>query len=87
MALAAGDAPAPPSPTVASLLEYLLTVSPEQCRSRASRAQARALALRWYPDSPPLLWALAQASFQAGDFCDAAALLGMHRNTLAKTWA
>src|SRR5439155_11851876 len=31
---AARDAPAAPTPTAASLLEYLLTVSPEQSRSR-----------------------------------------------------
>jgi hypothetical protein len=70
--LAAGEAPAPPTPTVASLLEYLLTVAPEQCQSSITPEQARALALRWFPVSPPLLWALAQASFQANDFRDAA---------------
>jgi hypothetical protein len=73
--LAAADAPVAPSPTVASLLEYRLTVSSEQCRSRLSLEQARTLVLRWFPKSPPLYWALAQRSFQAGDFHDAAALL------------
>src|SRR4029077_14243156 len=34
LVLAAGEATSAPAPTVASLLEYLLTVSPEQCRSR-----------------------------------------------------
>jgi tetratricopeptide (TPR) repeat protein len=37
--------------------------------------QARLLALRWFPASPPLLWALAQRAFQAEDFQDAARLL------------
>jgi hypothetical protein len=75
LVLAAGEAPVAPAPTVASLLEYLLTVSPQECRGHLSRARARALALRWFPNSAPLLWALAQGSFQAGDFGDAAALL------------
>src|SRR5207253_2751305 len=50
---AARDAPAAPTPTAASLLEYLLTVSPEQSRSRLTPAQAGELARRWFPDSPP----------------------------------
>jgi hypothetical protein len=73
--LAASDAAAAPSPDVASLLEYLLGVSAEQSRSRLDPAQARVLALRWFPNSPPLLWQLAQASFRASDFGDAAGLL------------
>jgi hypothetical protein len=73
--LAAAGAPAAPCPTVALLLEYLLTVSPEQSRSRISRAQARGLVMHWFPNSPPLLWHLAQAAFQSGDFRDAASLL------------
>ncbi|HKI38794.1 MAG TPA: glycosyltransferase [Gemmataceae bacterium] len=75
LVLTALDATAAPTPTVASLLEYLLTVSPQQSRSRLSPAQARSLALRWFPHSPPLLWQLAHNSFQARDFRDAAALL------------
>ncbi len=75
LVLAAADAPIAPSPTVASLLEYRLTVSPQQCRSRLSAALARALALRWFPNSPPLLWQMAHNAFQAGDFRDAAGLL------------
>jgi hypothetical protein len=72
---AASESPAAPNPTVASLLEYLLTVSPEQSRSRFSPLQAGELARRWFSASPPLLWQLAQRAFQAGDFRDAAALL------------
>src|SRR5206468_12432256 len=44
---AARDAPIPPSPAVARLLEYLITVSPEQSVSRLSREEALNLALRW----------------------------------------
>jgi hypothetical protein len=73
--LQARDAPAAPAPTVGSLLEYLLTVSPHQSRSRVSREEARELALRWFRQSPPVLWALAQHHFQAGDARGAAALL------------
>ena len=73
--LAASDAPAPPVPTVAQLLAYVLTVAPEQSRSRLSADQAGTLALRWFPTSPPLLWLLAQRSFQASAFADAAELL------------
>jgi hypothetical protein len=72
---AAADAPVPPTPNVASLLEYLLTVSAAQSRSRLAPAQARELAFRWFPQSPPLLWAVAQRAFQAGDHRDAAQLL------------
>jgi hypothetical protein len=73
--LAARDAPAPPVPTVAQLLAYVLTVAPEQSRSRLSVDQAGTLAQRWFPSSPPLLWLRAQRSFQAGAFATAAELL------------
>jgi hypothetical protein len=71
----AREAPAAPTPTVGSLLEYLLTVSPRQSRSRVSREEAKELALRWFRHSPPVLWALAQYQFQAGDNRGAADLL------------
>jgi hypothetical protein len=73
--LAQREATRPPTPTVAALLEYVLTVSPQQSRSRLNVADARVLALRWFADSPPLLWALAQRDFQAQDYRAAAALL------------
>jgi hypothetical protein len=69
------DAPTAPTPLAGQLLEYLLTVSPGQSRSRLTRAQARALALRWFPHSPPVLWRVAEHHFQTGDFRQAAALL------------
>jgi tetratricopeptide (TPR) repeat protein len=62
------DAPAAPSPVVQRLLEYLLTVTPAQSRGRLSRDEAGALAERWFPNNPPLLWRLAENAFQAGDF-------------------
>lgn len=71
----ASEAARPPSPTVGSLLEYALTVSPEQSRSRLTADEARQFALRWFPDAPPLLWALAQRAYQAGDYQEAATQL------------
>jgi hypothetical protein len=72
---AASAAPVAPTPTVASLLEYLLSVSPRQSQSRLAPPEARELARRWFPDSPPLLWVLAQRAFEAGAFREAAELL------------
>jgi tetratricopeptide (TPR) repeat protein len=69
------DAPTAPSATVGSLFEYLLTVAPEQARARVSLAQIRELALRWFPRTPPVIWALAKRAFQAEDFQEAAAHL------------
>jgi len=69
------QAPRPPSVTVQTLLEYLLTVPPEQCRSRLPADEARTLALRWFPTSPPLLYLNAQHFFQQGEYRQAAELL------------
>jgi hypothetical protein len=74
LTLQAADAARAPSPTVASLLEYLLTVAPEHA-GRIAPAQAGALALRWFPTAAPLLWAMSQRAFQSGEFAKAAALL------------
>lgn len=69
------DAPAAPPPLAQRLLEYLMTVSPEYSHSRLLREEARALAARWFPLSPPMLWRAAEVAFHAGDFRQAAALL------------
>jgi tetratricopeptide (TPR) repeat protein len=69
------DAAQAPLPDVQRLLEYLMTVSPEQSRSRLSAEDARALALRWFPHSPPMLWRNAEHYFQIGQFRAAAVLL------------
>jgi hypothetical protein len=69
------EAPALPDPVVQRLLEYLLSVAPAQSRSRLSRDEAGALAERWFPHSPPLLWRTAQNAYQDGDFARAAGLL------------
>src|SRR5262249_28835430 len=69
------ESPAPPTLHVQRLLEYLVTVSPAHSRSRVSREEAWELAERWFPNSPPLLWARASQLFAANDFVGAAELL------------
>lgn len=69
------DAAKPPTSTAGSLLEYLLMVSPDQSRSRLSRETAQELALRWFRNTPPVVWAVSQHLFQAGRFVEAVPLL------------
>jgi hypothetical protein len=69
------NAPASPSPDVQLLLEYILNTPTEQSRSRLTRDQAMALALRWFPSSPPLLWTIAESYFRARQFAAAAVVL------------
>ena len=71
----AEDDPVPPSPWVGSLIEYLLAVSPEQSRTPITREAAREWAARWFPHTPPVVWAVAGERFAAGDYPAAAVLL------------
>ena len=71
---ALGD-PAPPGPDVQVLLEYALTTPPPANRGRIPAELAADLVRRWFPGSPPLLWAMAESSFRAGRFDAAAAFL------------
>lgn len=71
---ARNDASAP-SATVGQLIEYLLRVSPEQSRSVLNRQDAEELAQRWFPRTPPVVWALAENAFREENFARAAALL------------
>jgi hypothetical protein len=73
--LAARDAPAPPSMKAQVLLEYLLTTPPPDNQARLTRDEAAALARRWFPASPILLYLLAQLAFAAKDFAGSARLL------------
>jgi hypothetical protein len=73
--LAARDASRPPSAKVQVLLQYLLTADPERSRSHLSPEDARELALRWFPNSPALLWTMAEQRFRAGEYDRAANLL------------
>jgi hypothetical protein len=67
--------PTAPSHKVQVLLEYLLTVPSVQAHTRLGREGARELALRWFPNSPALLWAMAGEDFAGGDYPRAAELL------------
>lgn len=68
-------APAPPCPEVQILLEYALKTPTGPDRSQLLTDQAVALARRWFPNSPPLLWAIAESSFRARNFLESTALL------------
>ena len=72
---AAREAPHPPSGKVQVLLNYLLSADPAHVRGPLDRGAARELALRWFPNSPALLWLLAEQRFAAGEFERAANLL------------
>lgn len=65
----------PPGRDGARVLEYVLQTPPEVSKAAISAEQAAGLALRWYPDSPPLLWAFAERLFRSGQFAPAAGLL------------
>jgi hypothetical protein len=69
------SAPSAPLPEVQRLLEYVLTASPAQSRSRLTREEGCDLALRWFPHSPGILWRIAETFFQRSDFRRAAELL------------
>ena len=71
----ARDDPAAPGPDVATLLEYILRAPADAYQGSVGRDQATAMALRWFPDSPPLLWAIAEPAFRAGKLQAAAVLL------------
>ena len=80
MARAASRLPSPDQPPplggdAARVLEYLLRTPPELSKASIRAEQAAGLALRWYPDSPPLLWAFAELLFRSGQFAPAAGLL------------
>lgn len=68
------DAPTAPTPTVGSLLEYVLT-SPGAGKNPLTRTQAHDLARRWFPATPPVIWSAAANEFQAGRFAEAIPLL------------
>ena len=63
---AGAEAPPKPAGAVQVLLEYCILAPPGEYRGRLDPGRARDLALRWFPDSPPLLWALADRYFREG---------------------
>ncbi|HEY2783355.1 MAG TPA: glycosyltransferase [Fimbriiglobus sp.] len=68
----AGGSPPKDAAAVGPLLEYLLTVAPEQNQSGISRDRVRTAAREWFPHVPPVLWAVAGERFAAGDYATAA---------------
>ncbi len=73
--VAGADEPGPPGPDAAILLEYVLRTPATAYRGALTPDRATALALRWFPDSPPLLWAIAESAFRAGRAGAAAVVL------------
>lgn len=69
------DAPQPPSPDAQRLLEYLITTPAAVSKARLSAEQAAELSMRWFAQSPPILWALANSNFSRQRFQAAAVLL------------
>lgn len=72
--LQAAQAPAAPTATIGLLLEHVLT-SPEASKIPLSIEQAKELARRWFPATPPVLWALAAREFRAGRFVETIPIL------------
>ena len=71
--LAARDLASPPSRKVQVLLTYALSAAPAD--APISGDVAGNLALRWFPDSPGLLWAVAGERFARKDYAGAAEVL------------
>lgn len=69
-------APAPPAASVQDLLTYLVrSAQPVPAHAAIPREKAAELALRWFPRSPALLTAVAEAFFAVGQYQSAAAIL------------
>lgn len=65
------DAPSPPAAKVQVLLNYVMNRPADVTPWPLSYADARGLAARWFPDSPNVLWTLAEQSFRRRDYNDA----------------
>jgi len=65
--LPARAADRPPASNVQVLLDYILTVPPEQYQGALPKSEAVELAWRWFSRSPFLLFNCAQYCFQAGE--------------------
>ena len=66
------DLPSPPSVKAQVLLNYLLAAPAERTGMPLGYDDARELAVRWFPDSPNVLWTLAEQSFRRKHYADAA---------------
>lgn len=72
---AARGAERPPTDKVRYLLEIVLESSVDQPIGPIDRREALRLTLKWFRDSPPLLWTLAGSHHARGEFTEAAAVL------------
>lgn len=70
--MAARDEGAPPSAKVQVLLNYVLTLPAERMPQGMTFEDARGLALKWFPDSPNVLWTLADRGFHRKEYGRAA---------------
>jgi hypothetical protein len=73
--LPARDKPQAPAMKTQVLLEYLMSVPANFSKSRLSKDEALELALRWFPNSPQLLFNCAQYCFEKGAFRKSAEIL------------
>jgi tetratricopeptide (TPR) repeat protein len=73
--VAASADPRPPAMNVQYLLEYALAHPTEAAAASLHAEAIRALALRWFPDSPRLLYLNAQHRFDHKDYAGAVTLL------------
>lgn len=69
------NAEKPPSVKVQVLLEYLLSVPSDVSKSRLTGDELLELSLRWFPNSPALLFKCAEHCFRAGNFALARQIL------------
>ncbi len=64
-----------PLPLVATLFEALLQLPEDVLPSPFDRERLVDLAMRWFPDAPPLLWILARQAYESQEFVTAEKLL------------
>jgi tetratricopeptide (TPR) repeat protein len=57
-----------PLPLAAALLDYLLADTDVPAHATLSRRQCAQLAQRWFPNSPALVWRMANHHFKQGEF-------------------
>ncbi|MDB5350568.1 MAG: putative glycosyltransferase [Planctomycetota bacterium] len=69
------DAPDAPTVKTQHLLEQVIGGAPPRSFGALNRQEAIRLTLRWFRNSPPLLWTLASSHYDRSEFFEAAAVL------------
>ena len=69
------DQPTPPNPEAQVLLDYAINTPAGLYRGKIAQGMAVALAMKWFPNSPPLLWSLAEVCFKTNQIRAAAGYL------------